>query len=328
MLHQTAFVAELKVIQDLEEIPFFKPVSTSIPIDKIIYHRLEPRPEEAGNVLKMLRYFGVFISCLVVLLLLTGIESRSQSLEPDLFAAFAPQASPGAVLTNSITEIGPPPHTEYAKMARYLVHKVDWVSMGTLSTLDTIKGYPMVNIIAVADSARGAKSTGVLYFYLTMLDFTAQDLSKDNKLTILLSMDQDLGCSKRGVDPMEPTCARIMISGRAVKLEQGTDEFNFGKGAMFSRHPSAKKWLDTHDFFLCKLDITQIAVLDYYGGPHFVTVEDYMKANPDTNTVSEKQYSLPKSDSSNDIVHHSDDERTITVKLRRDSPVHHINLEV
>lgn len=117
--------------------------------------------------------------------------------------------------------------------------------MGSLSTVDAIKGYPMVNIIATADSARGAKSTGTLYFYLTMLDYTAQDLSKDNRLTVLLSMDQDLECSKRGIDPMEPTCARIMISGRAVKLEEGTDEFTFGKTSMFSRHPAAKHWLDS-----------------------------------------------------------------------------------
>ncbi|XP_053671877.1 protein CREG1 [Anopheles nili] len=177
----------------------------------------------------------------------------------------------------------PPSHTEYAKMARYLVHKAEWVSMGSLSTVAAIKGFPMVNIISVADSARGEKSSGVLYFFLTMLDYTAQDLSKDNRLTIMLTLDQDLYCSKNGIDPMEPTCARIMISGKAVKLESDTDEYKFGSTAMFSRHPAAKKWIDTdgHNFFLCKLDITQIAVLDFYGGPHYVTVEDYMAADPD-----------------------------------------------
>ncbi|XP_035775568.1 protein CREG1-like [Anopheles albimanus] len=177
----------------------------------------------------------------------------------------------------------PPPHTEYARMARYLVHKAEWVSMGSLSIVPAIQGFPMVNIISVADSARGEKSTGVLYFYLTMLDYTAQDLSKDNRLTVMISMDQDLACTKQGVDPMEPTCGRLMISGSAIKIDPVSDEFAFGQAAMYSRHPAAKKWIDTdgHNFFLCKLDIVQIAVLDFYGGPHYVTVEDYMAADPD-----------------------------------------------
>lgn len=182
----------------------------------------------------------------------------------------------------------PPPHTEYAKMARYLVHNAEWVSMGSLSTMAAIKGFPMVNIISVADSARGEKSTGVLYFYLTMLDYTAQDLDKDNRLTVMLSLDQDLYCTKNGVDPMEPTCARSMISGNAVKVDPQSEEYKFGKNAMLSRHPASKTWIEKHNFFLCKLDIAQIAVLDFYGGPHYVTVEDYMAADPDKKaTVSD-----------------------------------------
>ncbi|XP_052866507.1 protein CREG1-like [Anopheles cruzii] len=187
----------------------------------------------------------------------------------------------------------PPPHTEYARMARYLVHKAEWVSMGTLSTVEEIKGYPMVNIISVADSERGQKSTGVMYFYLTMLDYTAQDLDKDNRLTVMISMDEDLACTKQGVDPMEPTCGRLMISGKVVKIDPSSDEFKFGKAAMYSRHPAAKIWTNTHNFFLCKMDIVQIAVLDYYGGPHYVTVEDYMAADPDKKTDVANKRRIP-----------------------------------
>lgn len=310
-------------------------MSTSIPIDKIIYQRLDPGPQHQGSIeiehlIKMLRFCGIFFGLLLVLLALSGIETRSQYRVDDEYAAFLPKPMGNELENNEVDDNGPPPHTEYAKMARYLVHKAEWVSMGSLSTVDAIKGYPMVNIIAAADSARGAKSTGTLYFYLTMLDYTAQDLSKDNRLTVLLSMDQDLECSKRGIDPMEPTCARIMISGRAVKLEEGTDEFTFGKNAMFSRHPAAKHWLDTHNFFLCKLDIVQIAVLDYYGGPHYVTVEDYMKADPETRAVKmQPLLKLSAEDSFKpEVISHPDDERIITVKIKKDSPVRRINLEV
>jgi hypothetical protein len=175
----------------------------------------------------------------------------------------------------------PPPHTDYAKMARWLVHNSEWMSMGTISTLPSIAGFPMVNVISMADSEKGAKSTGVIYFYLVMLDFTAQDLSKNNQLTALFSMDQNLYCTNRNMDPMEPTCARIMISGEALRVDKGSHEYDFAAKAMSSHHPATAHWIDAHDFFLCKLNISQIAVLDWYGGPHFVTTDDYFSANID-----------------------------------------------
>lgn len=140
-----------------------------------------------------------------------------------------------------------------------------------------IAGFPMVNVIAIADSAKNEKSTGVIYFYLTMLDFTAQDLSKNNKLTALFSMDQRMTCSNQNVDPMEPTCARSMISGEALRVDKNSVEFSFATKAMISRHPASENWLNTHDFFLCKLNISSICILDWYGGPHYVSTDDYYK---------------------------------------------------
>lgn len=90
--------------------------------------------------------------------------------------------------------------------------------MGTISIAKNITGFPMVNIKSVADSAKGEPSTGHIYFYLTNLDLSAQDLLKNNKLTVMFSNDQDLECTKKGTDPMEPTCARVMITGSAVKV--------------------------------------------------------------------------------------------------------------
>lgn len=176
-----------------------------------------------------------------------------------------------------LSEPDPPAHTDYAKMARWLVHNVEWTAMGTISSYPALTGFPMVNVIAIADSEKGAKSTGNIYFYLTMLDFTAQDLSKNNKLTTLFSMDQTLYCSDRKIDPMEPICARVMMSGEALRVEKESEEFKFATKAMLSHHPASATWLDTHSFFLCKLNISSICVLDWYGGPHFVSIDDYYK---------------------------------------------------
>lgn len=99
---------------------------------------------------------------------------------------------------------------------------LDYTSLGTISTLDNIKGYPMVNIVSVSDSVRGEKSTGDIYFYLLNIDYTTHDLKAENKLTALFSNDQDLTCEKRGVDPMEPTCSRVMITGYVAQVPTST----------------------------------------------------------------------------------------------------------
>lgn len=90
--------------------------------------------------------------------------------------------------------------------------------MGTISVLKEIENFPNVHVMAIADSPKDGKSTGVIYFYLADISTTAEDLRKMNKLTILLSNDQDLACTNRDIDPMEPTCARVMISGKVVEV--------------------------------------------------------------------------------------------------------------
>lgn len=120
--------------------------------------------------------------------------------------------------------------------------------MGTISTEKSLVGYPMVNVIAIADSPKGEKSTGDIFYLLTDLDFTGQDLGVQNKLTAFFSMEQYKQCS----DPMEPTCARVMISGQMIKLTEGTEEYAFGNRSMLSRHPNAAKWIESKSLCHCE----------------------------------------------------------------------------
>lgn len=108
--------------------------------------------------------------------------------------------------------------TNHAKVARRLVHQSDWSSVGSISTDANTNGYPMVNVISVADSSKDGPSTGIIYFLLTDLDFTGQDWKKSNKITFFFSDDMLGNCSKNGVDPMEPTCARAIISGQVEEV--------------------------------------------------------------------------------------------------------------
>ncbi|XP_070073651.1 protein CREG2 isoform X3 [Drosophila takahashii] len=105
----------------------------------------------------------------------------------------------------------------HAKIARDLVHRANWGALGSLSTDKLVQGYPMVNIISIDDSDANDNSTGRIHFLLTDLDFTGPDWQKDNKVTFLFSDEQTLRCKDGGKDPMEPTCARSMISGQVKK---------------------------------------------------------------------------------------------------------------
>lgn len=131
-----------------------------------------------------------------------------------------------------------PNYKEYAKMARFLVHRLDWMSMATISADPPTLGYPMAGVISHSDSAIGEKSTGEVYMFLTDLDQHEQNLNQNNKLTLLFAMAQYKNCS----DPMEPTCARLMMTGTRVKLVPGTEEHAFGMNALLSRHPNAVHW--------------------------------------------------------------------------------------
>lgn len=169
----------------------------------------------------------------------------------------------------------------HAKTARRLVHKANWTSMGTLSTAEEFLGFPMVNIISVADSAVDGKSTGHIYYMLTDLDFTGQDLHKINKLTALFSDDQDLSCTHKQIDSMEPTCARVIITGSSQILNETSENYHIADEAYTNRHPASIHWRETHAFYLCELIIEKIALLDYYGGPKFISPEEYYAANFD-----------------------------------------------
>ena len=76
-----------------------------------------------------------------------------------------------------------------------------------------------------------------------------------------------------------------IISLPKFQIPKNTTEFDVAARAFESRHPAINRWDAAHNFFLCKLEIQQITVLDYYGGPHFVTVDEYYDANFDAESA-------------------------------------------
>ncbi|KAM7361399.1 cellular Repressor of E1A-stimulated Genes [Cochliomyia hominivorax] len=175
----------------------------------------------------------------------------------------------------------------HVKIARKLVHQANWAAVGTISVDNAVKDYPMVNVISVDDSDAFGTSTGHIRFFLTDLDFTGQDWHRNNKATFLYSDEQQLHCSKRAwpdnnqpIDPMEPTCARAIISGEIVKMDKNDKNYDAALVAFVERHSAARNWIKAHNFYLCELNITNIYVLDFYGGPHNINITEYYSTDP------------------------------------------------
>lgn len=144
---------------------------------------------------------------------------------------------------NQDLEVPPFPPWNHARIAREVVHKSNWASIGSISSDPRLKGFPMVTLISIADSAVDAPSTGHIYFMLTDQDFTGKDWNFHNNVTLLLTNDEDLACSKKGIDSMEPTCPRVIIAGNVKKLQPADRDYAFAKYSFFSRHPAGKNWI-------------------------------------------------------------------------------------
>lgn len=181
--------------------------------------------------------------------------------------------------------------------------------MATISTNPAILGYPMAGVISFADSALGENSTGEIYMLLTDLDIPEKDLKQNNKLTLLFTMAQYKTCT----DPMEPTCARLMITGSMKRIEQDSEEYDFGLNAFLSRHPVGTAWdyrkcgkycektvikadhrilSSEHNFYLAKINIEYLMLQDFYGRPNEVPVADYWAADPSTYVQPSKAESV------------------------------------
>lgn len=137
----------------------------------------------------------------------------------------------------------PLPPRNHARVAREVVHKSNWASIGSISSDPRLKGFPMVTLISIADSAVGSPSTGHIYFMLTDMDFTGKDWNVHNNVTLLLTNDEDLACTRRGLDTMEPTCPRVIIAGNVRKLQPTDKDYDFAKTTFFSRHPAGRNWI-------------------------------------------------------------------------------------
>lgn len=168
----------------------------------------------------------------------------------------------------------PPPHSEVAKMARYIVHNSDWCVMAYKSQHPMTSEFPMGTILSVSDGPLG-NGKGTPYVYVSEVEEAVQDTHNDSRCSLTVTLAQGDYCKQKKLDPQYPTCAQVTLIGRIDKVKNGTAEEMFAKEALFSRHPSMLSWPKDHNFFFMKLNIERIVLVDYFGGPIYVNVDEY-----------------------------------------------------
>jgi len=172
----------------------------------------------------------------------------------------------------------PPPHTEPAKLARYVVHYSNWASMATISSRDPTKGFPFGNVISISDGTSDGNATGIPYMYFTDMEMSVQDLLVDNRMSLSMTLAQGDFCVKHGLDPQDPPCARVLLTGSTSKLPKGSEEEKFAKNALFNRHPNFVDYPYGHGFYFAKMNIEYVCVLGWYGGATQLSTKEYFNA--------------------------------------------------
>jgi len=171
-----------------------------------------------------------------------------------------------------------PPYEEKAKTARFVTHISDWGSLATISSHDPIKGFPFAKVFSISDGIPGKSSTGTPYLYMTPMDVSAQDVAADPRVTLSLSEAQSDICKEADEDPQSPLCAKVMLTGEIVKI-QDKKEVGLALSFLLARHPEMLDWPTGHGWFAARLELKQVQLLDYYGGITTLTPEEYYQAN-------------------------------------------------
>ncbi|KAG6494369.1 protein CREG1-like [Zingiber officinale] len=166
--------------------------------------------------------------------------------------------------------LGKPRPDDAAATARWLVAQNSW---GVLSTISSeLGGSPFGNVVSFSDGVPG-EGCGVPYFYLTALDPTARHALADERSSFTISEFPLGSCGK--IDPENPTCAKLTLTGKLKLLDNQTSETEFAQNALFSKHPEMEDWPKGHHFQIFKLLIKDLFLIDWFGGAKPLSPEQY-----------------------------------------------------
>ncbi|XP_063473699.1 protein CREG2 isoform X2 [Symphalangus syndactylus] len=126
----------------------------------------------------------------------------------------------------------PPGPRLRAATARSLAHASVWGCLATVSAHEKIQGLPFGNCLPISDGPFN-NSTGIPFFYMTAKDLVVADLMKNPMASLMLPESEGEFCRKNIVDPEDPRCVQLTLTGQMIAVSP--EEVEFAKQAMFSR---------------------------------------------------------------------------------------------
>ena len=163
--------------------------------------------------------------------------------------------------------------SDKVEWARKTVTENSWGILSTISTIAGLEGTPFGNPNSYAEI------DGQPYFYVSGLDQSMQDVSKTASVSLSISDAQMIknpacGTIPKAGDPESPICTRLTMSGSFVNIS-GTTEADEAWGALQEAHPAMSSWPADHNWFIGKLDISHLWLINIFGGASNITPEEY-----------------------------------------------------
>lgn len=203
-----------------------------------------------------------------------GPERSKQASSPSRMFSYKRE---GASETANPSRAPGPPQEQGATTARFLAQSNNWGFLATESTQEKIRGVPFGVVLSMSDGPTD-NSTGIPFFCVTPKGSAMSDLMK-NPMASLTLPETDF-CRKYSIDPDDPRCARLTLTGQVIMVPP--EEMDFAKKALFSRHPGMRKWPRNYECLFMKMNIEHICLQNWYGAVSTIDTDKYFSAAPNS----------------------------------------------
>mmetsp|Transcript_22527 Transcript_22527/g.25176 ORF Transcript_22527/g.25176 Transcript_22527/m.25176 type:complete len:474 (+) Transcript_22527:11-1432(+) len=232
----------------------------------------------------------------------TGMSMSTLSLQNNKNSVRNSQNDSFIILKND-NDNSFPDWDKKVERARWVVGHSLWTTVSTISV--RLNGSAWGNIRSVVDGESYQKCTGKPVFYLPTPDPTSVDVQQNPTISLTFSeaalaerivypnnnSGDGVGLICGGLDPEDPLCAQVTITGKAMKINSDDESvLNTIYAAFSTRHPLAP-WLahggaHTGGAYYT-IEPNFVSILDYYGGSTTISVNDYLewKAPPSLSTM-------------------------------------------
>lgn len=90
------------------------------------------------------------------------------------------------------------------------------------------------------------------------------------------------------IDPENPLCAKLTLTGSLVRVTNSTEK-GLALEGLFAKHAEMEQWPADHGFAVYALRVSSIFLIDFFGGPKPLTVEEYYSVVPPFDSRSNQQ---------------------------------------